>query len=157
MNIVKRTEGKIKGCVAGASLYKFYRKKMKALDKTPLSTKEFSKIIKACNLEVVRNITDEAEIVRLPMRLGYMQICKYERSFNKKLNDFAVDWGTTNKIGQKVFFEQKYIYRWVWLKRNCIVVNKSKYRFEACRAAKRAVPKALRELKIEYYGRPNKY
>jgi len=147
---------KNKGALGPIYLYKFYVNKCKLEGKKPISTKEFSKIINACNNEIVKACTEESEIVRLPLRLGYLQVCKYERSFNKRIDKIAVDWKRTKEHGFKIFHEQKYLYKWVWLKRTSLAKNKTKYKFEASRNAKRLVPKCLQNGK-DYYGQPTKY
>ncbi|MEG7982435.1 hypothetical protein U2054_15715, partial [Listeria monocytogenes] len=74
----------------------------------------FAKIIKECNKETIRVITQEAEIMRLPGRLGSIKINKYEKSFSKKTN-WAVNFKLTKELGYTVYHDQPYIYKWMWL------------------------------------------
>jgi len=154
--MTKRGKGKNKGALGPIYLYKFYLNKCKLEKKEPVSRKDFSLIIDACNTELIRVCTEESEIVRLPMRLGYLQVCKHERSFSKRSDKMSVDWKLTKEHGFRVLHEQRYIYKWMWLKRTSLVKNKTKYKFQASRAAKRLVPKKLSEGK-DYYGQPTKY
>lgn len=143
---MKRTEGKIKNCLTIRDAYKYY----KANYEDVIDYKLFSKIIKACNKELVKQITYEAEVVKLPYRLGNLQIARFERSYNKPTNRLAVDWKLTKEHGFKIFHEQTNIYKWCWKKSNAIVKNKTGYKFTASRYAKREVPKALKK-KVEYF------
>lgn len=154
--MTKRGKGKNKGALGQIYLYKFYVNKCKLEGKKHISTKEFSKIINECNNEIVKACTEDSEIVRLPLRLGYLQVCKYERSFRKKQNDMAIDWKLTKEHGFKILHEQRFLYKWVWLKKTAIVKNKTKYKFQASRAAKRLIPKQLNNGK-DYFGKPTKY
>lgn len=143
---MKRTEGKIKGSLTIRDIYKYY----KANYEKPIDYKLFAKIIKACNKELVNQVVWESQSVKLPYRLGNLQIARFERSFNKPSNKLSVDWKLTKEHGFKIFHEQKDIYKWCWKKSNAIVKNKTGYKFTACRFAKREVPKAANK-KIEYF------
>lgn len=148
--IKKRSEGKYKGCLTIRDMYKAYKEttpKEKQVD-----YKTYSDIIKKCNKETIRVITREAETLRLPLRLGLLKVTKYERSYNKAKWKWAVDFKATNENGFKVFHDQQFIYKWEWRKKNSTVRNKTKYKFIACREAKREVPKALKTKLIDYYG-----
>ena len=142
----KRTEGKIKECLAIRDMYKFYKNTYD----DPVEYKVYAKIIKACNKELIRQITKESEILELPYRLGKLQIARFDRSYDKPTNKLAVNWKLTKEHGFKVFHEDNNIYKWVWNKHHSIVINKTGYKFMACRFAKREVPKALKD-KVEYF------
>lgn len=146
MNIKKRTEGKIKGCLSLKEMYKFYKENYdEAVD-----YKLFSKIIKLCNKELVRVISNESECVELPYRLGEMQIVRFERSFKKPSNKMAVDWAKTKELGFKVFHDDDNIYKWSWKKHSAIVRNKTGYKFTTIRFARRQVKQAINN-KVEYF------
>ncbi len=157
MNIPKRTEGINKGCLGPIALYKYYVKQCDILDKRPIPYNKFSTILKSCNRELIRLCAEESEIVRLPFRLGYLQICKFEKSYNVPINKLPIDWARTNELGFRVLHENRFSYKWCWLKKTSLATNRFKYKFTACREAKRSVAKAIKELKTEYYGKPNKY
>ncbi len=146
MQIKKRTEGKIKNCLTIRDMYKFYKK---TYDDT-LEYKEFSKIIKACNKELINQIVRESESIDLPYRLGRLQVARFERSYKKPINKLAVNWKLTKEHGFRIYHEDNNIYKWCWNKRTAIVINKTGYKFTPSRFAKREVPKALKE-KTEYF------
>ena len=145
-----RGEGKIKECLAIRDMYKYY-KSLKSSKKDIIDYKLFTKIIKRCNKELIDQIVFNSEIVTLPYRLGVMQISKSERSYTSiRKNKWAIDFKRSKEEGFKVFFDQKYIYRWAWKKHYAIVKNKTGYKFIASRASKRAVPEALEQGR-DYY------
>lgn len=156
MIIPKRTKGKNNKCIGAAKMYKYYLNKCRNTDRREISYSKFSKIIKACNRELTRLCTEEAEIVRLPLRLGYLQVCKFDKSFNR-IDKMIVDWKRTKEEGFIIYYDEKNIYKWCWLKKTSLVKNKSKYKFLACREAKRRVKIGVKELNIYYYGKPLKY
>lgn len=143
--IKKRGKGKNTNCLGLREMYRFYRENYEAID-----YKTFSRVVKACNRELVRTITIEAAEIQLPYRLGKLQVCKFERSYDQPQNKWKVDWKRTNEVGYKVYFDQKYIYKWCWKKHSSVVKNKTGYRFEASREAKRTVPRLLSTKKIDY-------
>ncbi len=157
MRIPKRTEGKNKGCLGPIALYKYYKKQCDILDKRAVPYNKFSTIIKSCNRELIRLCVEESEIVRLPLRLGYLQIVKREKGYNVSKDKLPIDWKRTKEEGFVIYYESKYLYKWMWLKKTSLVRNKTKYKFEACRWAKRCVPDALRRLKTDYFGFPQQY
>lgn len=143
----KRTEGKIKGCLTLRDMYKYYKKNYTDV----VDYRTFSKIIKACNKELVKAIVEDSQEILLPYRLGSLQVVRFERKFTRPMNKWAVDWKKTNELGFKVFHEQKFLYKWVWKKHSAIVKNKTGYKFTTCRFSKRAVPNAVKNKKIEYF------
>ena len=146
MKIKKRTEGKIKNCLGFRDAYKFYKNNYEDVE----DYKMFSEIIKECNKELLNQIVMNSEIVDLPYRLGTLQISKFERSYNKPKNKLAVDWKKSKEHGFIIYHESDYTYKWTWKKTTAIFKNKSGYKFQANRFAKRMVPEALAK-KIDYF------
>lgn len=142
----KRTEGKIKGCLGIKQAYKFYKNNYEDIE----DYSEFSRIIKECNKELLSKIVNESEVISLPYRLGELQISKFERGFNKPKNKWPVDWKKSKELGFIVYYDTPYIYKWVWKKNRAVFKNKTGYKFQANRTAKRMVPKAIKE-KIDYF------
>ncbi len=50
-----------------------------------------------------------------------------------------------------MYFDQPFVYKWVWMRHYAIVRNKTGYKFKANRAASRMVPQALKN-KVDYFG-----
>lgn len=146
MDIKKRGKGKNSNCLGMRDMYKYYTKNYQE----PVDYDTFAKVIKACNKEFIRVATEDAATIQLPYRLGKIQICKFERSYDQPQNKWKVDWKKTKEMGFRVYFDQKYIYKWCWKKHNSIVKNKTGYKFTPCRQASRIVPKLLATKKIDY-------
>lgn len=127
-------------------MYKFYL----TYAKTKITYDEYSKIIKAANKTIVKAIVWESKLFEMPYRLGALQISKFERSFKKPLTRWATDYKRSKELGYRVFYDQPFIYKWNWKKKNAIFINKTKYKFMANRQAKRDVAKALSN-KIDYF------
>ena len=138
-----RSKGKIKGCLGIKQMYEYYKTEYD----NPVDYDTFAKIAKACNKELLNQIVNESAIVDLPYRLGKLQVSKFERSYNHEKYKWAIDFKRTKEMGFTVYFDQKFIYKWVWKKHYAIVRNKTGYKFQPNRAAKRLVPEALRNKK----------
>lgn len=147
MEIKKRGKGKNANCFGMLAMYKFYKENYE----NPVDYNTYVKIVKACNTELVRQITEESECIQLPYRLGKLQVCKFERSYDQPKNRWKIDWKRTREEGFTVYYEQKYIYKWCWKKHHAIAINKTAYKFIASRASKRKVPKLLATKRIDYY------
>lgn len=144
--IKPRGKGRNTNCLGLREMYKYYVANYE--DHTDYTT--FATTIKACNKELLRVITHESATVQLPYRLGKVQVCKFERSYDQPQNKWKVDWKRTREEGFRVYFEQKYIYKWVWKKHNSVVKNKTGYKFTPSRQASRLVPKLLATNNIDY-------
>lgn len=147
MEIKKRSKGKNKGCLGIKDIYKFYISNYE----NPIEYSQFVEIIKACNTEAIDYITKEAGCLELPYRLGRLQVCKFERSFNQPKNKWKVDWKKSNELGFRVYHDQQFIYKWVWKKHYSIVRNKTGYKFIASRTSARLIPKLLATKKYDYF------
>jgi len=143
----KRGKGKIKKPVGIREMYKFFC----SYSKTKISYEEYSRIIKACNKEILKVVVKEAKLMELPYRLGALQICKFERSFNKEQTKWATDYKKSKELGFRVYHDQPFIYKWCWKKKRAKFIFKTGYKFTANRKSKRRVAEALRN-KIDYFG-----
>lgn len=142
-----RTKGKVTSDVNIKDFYKYYKEK----SKNPLSFKEYSKILKESNLELLNQIVNNSNEFHIPCRLGKLQVIKRERLFNfDKKQKWAVDYKKTKEHGFVVYFEDKWVYKWVWNKGKAVFINKIRYKFIASRRAKRMVAPALKN-KQDYF------
>lgn len=142
----KRTEGKIKNCMGLKELYKFY----KASNEGAVNYKTFTTVIKECNKALVDVIIEDSEKVQLPYRLGALHVAKFERQWSDDKRYWALDFKKTKEHGFAIYHEQENLYKWRWEKNYAIVKNKFKFKFHACRYAKRRVAQALLNKK-DYY------
>lgn len=143
---MKRTEGRIKECLAIRDVYKFYKR----TSDDPVDYRTFAKVVKACNKEFVNQVVRESEILDLPYRLGKIQVARFEKKYDRPINKLAINWKLTKEHGFKIYHEDTNIYKWCWKKHLAIVRNKTGYKFTASRFAKREVPKAVKD-KVEYF------
>lgn len=86
--------------------------------------------------EIMQNCKE----VKLPCRLGTLQIIKHQpKEFSGK--SLRWDWKATKETGKPVYLLNDHSgyfkYRFYWCKKNCLLTNKSKYQFIASRENKR--------------------
>jgi len=143
----KRGKGKIVKPLGVRNMYTLYKESAK----NPISYKEYARIIKQCNKEIVNIITYEAKVFEMPYRLGVLQVSKFERGFNKPKNSWSVDYSKSKELGFIVYHDQEFIYKFNWKKTKALFLGKTGYKFKANRAASRMIPKALKETKVSYY------
>jgi len=143
----RRGQGLHTNCIGIKDTYNYYKDNYQS----DIDYDTFSKIIKLCNREILNTIVLEGDVFVLPYRLGDLQISKFERGFNKPKNKWAIDYKKSRELGFIVYHDSKFIYKWRWNKIKSIVINKTKYKFEASRQAKRLVPKALETKQIDYF------
>lgn len=143
----RRGKGKNTNCLSLRDMYKFYLSNYT----DTVSYDLFSKIIKACNKELVNVIAKESAAVQLPYRLGELQVCKFERSYDQPKNKWKIDWKRTREQGFTVYHDQPFIYKWCWKKHHSIVKNKTGYKFIPSRGCSRLIPKLLKTKKVDYF------
>lgn len=85
-------------------------------------------------------IIQECKEVKLPCRLGTLQVIKHQpKEFTGK--SLRWDWKATRETGKPVYLLNEhsdyYKYRFHWSKKGCLLTNKGKYQFIACRQNKR--------------------
>ncbi len=136
----KRKEQKRKGFKTLRDSYNFYKDHCKT---KPLTFKLYSSIIKECNLELLNQVVNESNGVTLPYRLGDLEVIKLNRHYGLKKN-WAIDYKRTKELGFPIYFDQKYLYKWNWNIKKCIVTHKTLYKFTAARKAKRMVAPAIK-------------
>jgi len=144
----KRTKGKKPSDINLRDFYNYYKAKHK---EKPISYKEYSKIIKECNLEILDQVVNNSNEFEIPYRLGMLQIIKNEMSYNKQKKYWAVDYKRTKENGFVIYFDQKYTYQWYWNKRNAIIIGKTRYKFIPCRKAKRTIAPAINIKKVDFF------
>lgn len=91
--------------------------------------------------------------VKLPCRLGTLQIVKHQpKEFTGK--SLRWDWKATRETGKPVYLlnahSNYYKYRFFWSKKNCLLTNKSKYQFVASRDNKRTLAKIIFNREHDY-------
>lgn len=98
-------------------------------------------------------IMRESKEVKLPCRLGTLQIIKHQpKEYTGK--SLRWDWKATKEMGKPVYLLNEhsnfYKYRYHWSKQNCLLTNKSKYQFVASRQNKRDLCKIIKSGECDY-------
>lgn len=133
--------------------YRFYKENLKSKGLKGESKKIYTKVCKDFNKEIVNLIVYKSEEVKLPCGMGNIAVLKFAHSLsNIPQNKWPINWKKTKELGYKVYFVEDYIYDIRWYKKKAQIRNKEFYKFIACRDFKRAVPKALRENKVDYFS-----
>lgn len=141
----KRGLGRVKNCLAIRDMYKYYLSLKDKKKDEIIPYNLFAKITKECNKEFINQVVNNSEIVTLPYRLGVLQISKFERHFNpNKKNKWTIDYQKSKEEGVLLYHDTPFIYKWRWKKHNCIVKNKTGYKFKANRLSKRLITVALK-------------
>ena len=143
----KRGKGKIVKPLGVREMYRFFIKS----SNSKMTYKEYSEIIKNCNKEVLDVVVKEAKVFEMPYRLGILQVTRFERSFSKQKNKWAVDYAKSKELGFLVYHDSPYIYKFNWRKTKAKFISKTGYKFKANRDAGRLIPKTLKTTKIQYF------
>ncbi len=139
----QRKKSRVRNCKVLRDSYNYYKENCIKKNIKPQPFKIYSNIIKECNLELLNQVVNESNNVTLPYRLGDLEVIKRDRNYGLKKN-WAVDYKRTKEEGFVVYFDQKYLYKWNWNIKHCIVIHKTMYKFTAARKAKRMVAPAIR-------------
>lgn len=129
-----------------------------------LSYEQYREIAEEFNKMAVEELL-KGHRIRLPARLGYIQIIRIHRSFKRPLVDWKASYDLKAKLeaegkklydketgkGEKwiVYFTDDYYFRYYWSKKNCKVRNKSVYRFVPTRGKVGAKDKLTALLKSD--------
>lgn len=149
MSEFKRGKNRVQKPVGIREMYKFYKQN----SSNPVDYKQYARIIHLCNKKIVKAVVEEARVFEMPYRLGKIQIVKYERGFNKSKNKWAIDFKKTKELGFPVYHDSEYIYKFSWIKTRAKFINKTGYKFEANRAAKRKIAPMVKNKKVDYFKR----
>lgn len=98
-------------------------------------------------------IMQESKEFKLPCRLGTLQIIKKQpKEFTGK--SLRWDWKATKELGKPVYLLNEhsdfYKYRFYWNKQNCIISNRGRYMFIACRKNKRDLAQIIKNHLKDY-------
>jgi hypothetical protein len=155
--------------------YKYFRRELgKSIPKKySVNRFTYSAIIKRCNTLISEMVINEAYEFRLPYRLGYLSIKRNkpklvlnpDGTLNAAKSKLQIDFQATMKLWEKsenalklkkkVYFtnvhSEGYICGWSWDKRTSNIKNITIYSFKTVRDNARAVAKAVKENKVDYF------
>jgi hypothetical protein len=169
MQLEKRGPDKIREHFNMRAAYKYLRKNHSEIK---IEADEFNKIVHEGNTAIINKIIYNNLKFLVPGRLGYIEIRKkkvspkLDKDGKLDVKSLPADFGSTIKLWKEDEEAHKqrrlvyhlnehtegYILKFKWDKASALVKNKSVYTFTPCRAAARAVAKAIKETpEIDFY------
>lgn len=98
-------------------------------------------------------VIEEGKRIKLPYRLGALQIIKSKPKYLDK-RSLRIDYQATKQTGKLIFLlnehSDMYKYRFLWSKTDVMVPNKSKYQLVATRANKRRLCQCIKQRLCDY-------
>jgi hypothetical protein len=150
--VKKRGPGKKKADVGVSTMYHAYRKHLKGKNQTRVNYSQYSELIDECNKKIKSLLIDEAEIVKLPFKLGFLHVHKWEAEwFDNKF--WPVDFKASKDNGFRVLHKNAVYYpiRWGKLTKGNYY-NKQRYKFTPCRQIKRDLAYNIKVKKQDYFA-----
>lgn len=139
--------------IVQADFYKFYKDTCIRKNKPFVEYQKYCDIINDFNILVRDKMINEGERLHMPYRMGELYVQKFESNFDpERKNTWKINWPETNKVGQVVYFESKYGYKWKWDKKNACFKGRKLYTFRACRKARRLIPDAINNKNLDFYS-----
>jgi hypothetical protein len=135
-------------------VYKNYEKDHLSTDRYSIDKELFKQIAHLLFKKISKEIIENGSEIKLPFRMGKIFIKKFIPSNPQKNINFKLtkqlygEWNKNNPKDKKVVFNTNkhssgYSARWYWDKTDCVVTNKSLYRFSTTRANSRATSQAI--------------
>ena len=136
-------------------IYKNYERDHLSNSKYNIEKDLFKKVAELYFKQLSTLIIEEGFEYKLPFIMGKIYIKKFKPTNPKKNIDFKLttelygEWNKNNPLDKKKVYHKNlhsagWSGRWYWDKKNCIVTNKSLYRFKAVRSNTRATSKAIK-------------
>lgn len=138
--------------------YKDYCRASFNKKRIPVDYSVYYKVIREFNTKLVEKIVTEAKSFKMPYKLGYLGIIKYDVTFDiENINTWKVNYGESRKQGKIIYYDQDFRYRWRWDKQGLKLTGKKYYKFTPCRTASRAIPKHVNQTPgFDYYSKLSK-
>jgi len=141
---VKRSKGKFTKDLSTKNFYKDYCRVSLNNKRIPVDYAVYYKIIRSFNKQLQTKLVTEAKSFKMPYKLGYLGIVKYEVNFDPdKIKNWKVNYGESKKQGSIIYYDQPFRYKWKWDKSGLKLTGKKYYKFSPCREASRAIPRHL--------------
>lgn len=138
--------------------YAYYKDRSIIKGRKPVELTLFSTILKEFNTLLREQIVYNNECIKLPYRLGYLGVIKYEVNFDpEKQNFWRVDYKKSKEVDYLVYYDEPFRYKWKWNKTKAKVRGRKSYIFVPCRSASRLIAKAKRENpRLDYFEKIGK-
>lgn len=139
-----RSKGKYTKDLSTKNFYKDYCRASFNNKRIPVDYAIYYKIIRDFNSRLVDKLVTEAKSFKMPYRLGYLGIIKYDVKFDiENIKTWKVNYGESKKQGRIIYYDQPFRYKWRWDKTGLKLKGKRYYKFTPCRTASRQIPKHL--------------
>lgn len=141
----ERVKYKRKSCTI-ADFYINYKNQIDTNTQYDVDLKTYKTIVTDYFKYIRDEIMQNCKEVKLPCRLGTLQIIKHQpKEFSGK--SLRWDWKATKETGKPIYLlndhSSYFKYRFYWCKKNCLLTNKSKYQFIASRENKRTLAQII--------------
>lgn len=104
-------------------------------------------------LHLQNKLIEEGKMIKLPYRMGNVQIIKSRPKYLDK-RSLRIDYQATKQTGKLIFLlnehSDMYKYRYWWNKIDMMVPNKSQYQLVATRANKRRLAQIIKNRELDY-------
>lgn len=139
-----------------ADYYQYYLNQIERDTIYEVDYRTYKKVLTDYFIYLRDQIIEESKEVKLPCRLGTIQIIKHQpKEFTGK--SLRWDWKATKETGQPVYLLNEHSgffkYRYHWNKQNCLIKNKIKYQFIASRDNKRYLCQIIKNKVHDYIER----
>lgn len=136
-----------------ASFYNDYLKNIEADTVYDIDYTKYRAIITDYFQHLRHRLIEEGKRVKLPYRMGSIQIVK-SRPKHLDKRSLRIDYQSTKQTGKLVLLLNEHSdyfkYRYYWNKEDMVVPNKSKYQLVATRANKRRLAQIIKNRELDF-------
>lgn len=152
MNLPNKSANKTKSYTI-ASFYNSYLKNIEPDTTYDIDYNTYRAIVTDYFKHLQHQLLDEGKIIRLPYRLGTVQIIK-SRPKNLDKRSLRIDYQATKQSGKLILLLNEHSdyfkFRALWSKQDMLVQNKSKYQLVLTRYNKRHLAELIKTKAMDY-------
>lgn len=133
--------------------YEFYLSYIERDTVYDVEYKVYRQIVEDYFRYIVEEVMEKSREFKLPCRLGNLSIVKRQpKNFDNK--SLRIDYHESKIQGKSVYFINEhsnyYKFRFLWSKKDCLLINKTRYQFVASRANKRKLAQIIKNKEHDY-------
>lgn len=136
-----------------ASFYNNYLKDIESDTIYDIDYNKYRAIVTDYFKYLQKQLIEEGKIIKLPYRMGTVQIIKKKPKYYDK-RSLRIDYQATKQTGKLIFLlnehSDEFKYRYLWSKTDIMVPNKSMYQLVATRANKRRLAVIIKNKELDY-------
>lgn len=136
-----------------ASFYNDYLDNIEKDTVYDIDYNKYRSIVTDYFLHLRQKLIEEGKMIKLPYRLGNVQIIKSRPKYLDK-RSLRIDYKATKEQNKLIFLlnehSDMFKYRYWWNKVDVMVANKSKYQLVATRANKRRLAQIIKNRELDY-------